>query len=427
MLQLFQSSTIPYYLYQALARASFSRALFILFLSHRGLSQGQIGLLQSALFAANVLSEIPTGVIGDKYGRKISVLIGLSLLATNAVGMLFAQDFWLFFALFVIQGLGFSFKSGSDEALFYDMLKRSGMEPRYEQIASRAHAVGTASFGLSMICGGFLANISWSLLYVGNLAATTLAFVVFVLVKDTTIPHDTAPNNSKFEMGSDSKDDAEAEAVTQNVPFTIKNVFSFLSKRDGKSLLMLIVALALFEAAITPYFVFAQSLFDAQGLSERSIALVYGVLELSGAALSLANSFVRRHVNRNVLIVGGMLLCSALIAMNGLVSGFASFVIFALTMCIPDLFHASANALLHESVSSEMRATMLSLESFFMSLFIGGSYTVAGFLFEVTSPPRAIALMSIFPLAAVSMLFVSFSLRQQREIADPRYFMESEG
>lgn len=146
--------------------------------------------------------------------------------------------------------------------------------------------------------------------------------------------------------------------------------------------------------------------------------MVYGLLELSGSILSLANGPVRKHINRKVLVAGGMLACGLLIALNGVVSGVGSFAVFALTMCLPDLFHASSNAMLHEGIPSNIRATMLSLESFVISLFIGASYTVSGFLFEMMSPSRAIAVMSLFPLFAVASLMLSFSLKRTEETSE---------
>lgn len=396
------STTLAYFLYTALSRSSFSRALFILFLTQRGLSNSEVGLLQTALFATNLLAEVPTGLFGDRYGRKLSVLVGLVLLATNAVGMLFAQNFWIFFAAFVVQGIGFAFKSGSDEALFYDRLRAEGRTGEYERIAARVHAVGTASFGLSMIAGGYLVGLSWSALYVGNLVVTAAAFLTFALTADT---------GKSLSPEAEAEDEEGAEASVPGFEKTgsLAAVRHFLASKDGRVFLLLILGLALFEAATTPYFVFAQSLFEAQGQSERSIALTYGLLELCGAGVAAVSGFVRTRIRRPTLIVGGMVACSLVIGLNSLVAGPSTFLLFAFAMCIPDLFQASASAQLHENVPSSIRATALSLESFCVSGFVGVSYALSGWLFDLFGPRGGIAALATFPLVgavAIAMHFV---------------------
>jgi MFS family permease len=403
-------TTLSYFLYISLSRSSFSRALFIIFLTQRGLSNSEVGILQTVLFATNLLAEIPTGLFGDRYGRKLSVLIGLILLATNAVGMLLAQNFWIFLAAFFVQGVGFAFKSGSDEALFYDRLRVEGRTSEYERIAARVHAVGTASFGLSMIAGGYLVGLSWSAIYVGNLLVTVGAFLVFALTADTGRLLPQEASDESIDIVSQPSDSAEK-------PGSLPAVRRFLTSHDGKVFLLLILGLALFEAATTPYFVFAQSLFEAQGQSERSIAFTYGLLELCGAGVAAVSGFVRARVPRRTLIVGGMAACSLVIGLNSLVTGPSSFLLFALAMCIPDLFQASANAQLHENVPSSIRATAISLESFFISGLVGISYAMSGWLFDLLGPRGGIAALAGFPLLGALAIGLHFFFVRPEKVA----------
>ena len=70
-------SSRAYFLYYIASQAVFDRGIFILFLLSQGFSDVEIGLLQSILFASAFILEIPTGLLGDKYGRKKSVITGL--------------------------------------------------------------------------------------------------------------------------------------------------------------------------------------------------------------------------------------------------------------------------------------------------------------------------------------------------------------
>jgi DHA3 family tetracycline resistance protein-like MFS transporter len=80
----------------------------------------QLLLIAAALQGAILVSEIPTGVIADTYGRKRSVIIGLLLLG---VGMSLSgaiASFWPILAGHLIWGLGYTFISGAGEAWIAD-------------------------------------------------------------------------------------------------------------------------------------------------------------------------------------------------------------------------------------------------------------------------------------------------------------------
>ncbi|MEI6690893.1 MAG: MFS transporter, partial [bacterium] len=55
-----------------------------LFFLAKSLSFGDIGILFAVFSLTGFLFEIPTGYIGDKYGRKYSVMVGLAILAITA-------------------------------------------------------------------------------------------------------------------------------------------------------------------------------------------------------------------------------------------------------------------------------------------------------------------------------------------------------
>ena len=58
-----------YSLYTFFVSLSFSRAIFMLFLKDLGFTTAQMGLLESILFVATFVMEIPTGILGDRIGR----------------------------------------------------------------------------------------------------------------------------------------------------------------------------------------------------------------------------------------------------------------------------------------------------------------------------------------------------------------------
>ena len=59
-----------YYTLSILMSLDVQRSLFVLYLLQLGITQGEIGVLQSFLFFSSVALEIPSGLLADRYGRK---------------------------------------------------------------------------------------------------------------------------------------------------------------------------------------------------------------------------------------------------------------------------------------------------------------------------------------------------------------------
>src|ERR671914_866046 len=94
------------------------------------------GLTNTEAFAANafftagfVLFEIPTGVIADLRGRRVSYLLGVLTLAISTLLYLFmwhvSAPFWAWALSSMLLGLGFTFFSGAVEAWLADALAAS--------------------------------------------------------------------------------------------------------------------------------------------------------------------------------------------------------------------------------------------------------------------------------------------------------------
>lgn len=65
-----------------------NRGVFLLFLAEKGMSVTEIALYQALFNIATVVLELPTGLIGDFFGKKFSIQVGVLLLFFHTAGML---------------------------------------------------------------------------------------------------------------------------------------------------------------------------------------------------------------------------------------------------------------------------------------------------------------------------------------------------
>ena len=64
------------YIFSFLCNTAFSESIWVLYLASRGMNLIQIGILESIFHITNMLCEVPTGYIADRFGRRTSRIMG---------------------------------------------------------------------------------------------------------------------------------------------------------------------------------------------------------------------------------------------------------------------------------------------------------------------------------------------------------------
>jgi len=155
-------------LLQTLA-ASLIWGINTLFLLDAGLSITEAFVANAAFTAGMVIFEVPTGVIADTFGRRISFILGAAtLLVTTAayLGLWYLQSgigWWIVVSALI--GLGFTFFSGATEAWLVDALTATGFVGSIETVFGKGQTVAGAATLVGTIGGGFLGQINLGLPY----------------------------------------------------------------------------------------------------------------------------------------------------------------------------------------------------------------------------------------------------------------------
>ncbi len=172
------------YLYIFFGQLFFDRALWVIYLSDSGLSLGEIGIIEAILHLSIVLFELPTGMIADLYGRKISIFIGSVLSIGYAGFMLISDSLTLFGLAFVSLGVGLTFHSGAQQALAYDTLREVNREKDYTKVFGNMTALALLSLSFAKLAGGLMAEVSWEWVYGGMIVMQVLALIPVLLLHE---------------------------------------------------------------------------------------------------------------------------------------------------------------------------------------------------------------------------------------------------
>jgi MFS family permease len=144
--------------------ASFIWGINTIFLLDAGLSNLEAFAANAFFTAGMVLFEIPTGVVADTIGRRVSYLAGtLTLMATTLLYVMLWEingPFWAWALASLLLGLGFTFFSGAVEAWLVDALDATGFTGELEQIFGRGQIVTGIGMLTGSVIGGYVAQVT---------------------------------------------------------------------------------------------------------------------------------------------------------------------------------------------------------------------------------------------------------------------------
>src|SRR5262245_51108379 len=133
-----------------------------IFLLDAGLSNLEAFTANAFFTAGMVLFEVPTGIVADTAGRRVSYLLGTVTLAVSTLLYVLMWQieapFWAWALVSIFIGLGFTFFSGAVEAWLVDALTATGFTGSVESVFARGQIVSGAAMLGGSVAGGFIAE-----------------------------------------------------------------------------------------------------------------------------------------------------------------------------------------------------------------------------------------------------------------------------
>lgn len=387
--------------------ASFIWGINTLFLLDAGLSNAQAFSANAFFTAGLVLFEVPTGVIADVRGRRLSYLLGTLTLVLSTLLYLvmwwITAPFWAWAIASVLLGLGFTFFSGAVQAWLVDALEATGYTGKLDDVFAKGEIVEGSAMLAGSVAGGYLAQVtSLGAPYMLRAAVLTVSFATaWVLMKDTGFTP-KRKNPPMREVGSVLRGGIEFGWRNPPVRWVMfGNVFT-----DG-------VAIYAFYA-MQPYLLELYGDPEAYGVAGLAAAVVGGA-QIGGGVLvpRLARVFGRRT---SVLLVS-VLVSTACLAV---IAALPVFWIAVTLMTVWGLVFATVmpirQAYVNRIIPSEHRATVLSFESLMGSAGGVGAQPILGRVADVWGYPASYACCAAIQILAVPCLWLA---RRTGATSDP--------
>jgi MFS family permease len=365
-------SNIPnYFLLSALRGAATGMpiVLWVVFLQQRyGYSLTEVTLLDLPFWLGIFLFEIPTGIVADKYGRKLSLT--LSALIGTLMWLVFASsgEFWVMASAQFVGGLAVTFSSGADEALLYETTKALNREADYATLTAQARAVRTISAMLAGLAVSAIATVDLALpafLTAALIAATLLPILSF---KETG---GKSPATSNLPAQDTAQTpDLQAKAEHPPTPYSHVLKLALATLREHVTLRWAIAYLVILGCLSFYTEVFLQPYTLSVGLPIVALGAVMVTVQAMSIAGSLAVPHAQKTLGTDRLLYAVPLLLIPCLLLLGTAPIPPVLLVAALSAFLFALTEPVLLAAIQRRVPDHARATVLSIKSLFATIFL---------------------------------------------------------
>lgn len=382
-----------------------------LFLLAAGLDIFGVFLVNAVFTAAMVIFEVPTGVVADTRGRRVSFLLSTVVLCLGTLGyvgvsLVGGGLFW-FCLMSVFLGIGFTFYSGAVEAWLVDALKATHFEGEFEHVFARAGMITSALMLIGTVGGGFLGSIDLAIPYI--VRAVLLAIVggwAYLYMHDIGY----TPRAMTF------------AAIPAEMRKIARESITYGWQKQPVRLIMLVT----FVQGL--YFIwgfYATQPYFLDLLGQPNAIWVSGVVTALVSLISIVGSWlVARFMNRfrfrtTILIAASVVLTISTIGVGLATSFWLAVPLFMLGTLTSSVFMPVKQAYLHQIIPSAQRATVISFDAMLSSAGGVVGQTGLGYL------SREQGIASGFVVGGAATVLAIPILLRLRKLSDPADVIKS--
>lgn len=337
---------------------------------HLGLSLTLSLVLGSTGWVSSSLFEVPMGAFADRYGRKLSLILGFGLCAIADLSLVFLDQFWIlmFFQLFA--GVGYALTSGSLEGLLHDTFEEQGESTAYAKLSSqmlsllhisRIATVPVGAWLYEMNTGATLSSFTWP--YIASFFSYMISFSCVLFLFESRSSHKTPEKIS----------DNSVLKITSKVFSHVGVTWNAMMKNlDVKRVLFILGLYALIGEGNWALY---QQYFKDNDISVSSTGWIYMVLSLCMALGARYVAIIYKKINvmwaMNLIILSVSL--SMILFRLPIQFAIVGFIIIALVG--PMCWYLQDNAI-QNRMEGDQKTTALSISS--MAYNIGATIGVFG-------------------------------------------------
>lgn len=375
------------------------------YLLSKGITASEIGIMKSFQALLLMLLDFPLGVLADRKGRRICLILGglagASWLALTAA----TSTFWMLLIAEGLNALSLAAFNGAFDALLAEKYISERGRPALNRLLGDYHAVLFAMMAFFSLAGGtFVSPESSFFWWVASGTLLAITALIPLLISD-----DSDLRNQRNEAASVAVKPSLLKLIQEDFTLVLKKVWT---DPEVRKLAMPFIIIGVFYQLIIPYWqlFFTNSNHDVFMISGFKMSLFgpifFGIILIQSLASKALGIPSVANASQRSLLTG--------VAVSVVLLTFAGYFRAQLWLCLAATLGVfalvrlqilSASAQLHNLIEDSCRASVLSALSFLTRVILIVVLPVSGFMIEhfgIWSLPLLGALLTIFCLAAGS-------------------------
>lgn len=346
-----------------------------LFMSSIGINAVGVGTATAVLLAFNLLFDIPSGILADKWSRKGMLFVSAVSLAVSSVILGLSTGLALYIVGYLFYGVYVVSTSGTFQAIMYDSLHEQGRAKQYSKINGRAYALFLAGAGVANVAGGFIANsLSYSTTFYITVISCVINALLILSLKEPVFHKDEQKERVLKQLGKSTK--------------------TLVSIHLLRSLVIVISAFAIVELFMND---FGQLYMLRYVNQPQIIGILWALYAFTWALGSLIAHKFRNRLTVLVLLNTIPIVCMALI------DNWFSLVLFMVQAVAAAVLFNQIETRVQENTPSSVRASVLSvLSALGRAISVPASF-ILGWLF--VRYDALWALRFVAAIAAITLIY----------------------
>lgn len=173
------------------------------FLFNKYLTPTEIGIIDGVAILIGIIMEVPTGAFADLFGKKVSLIVARIITIFGVICIIYSQSFWMFLLGDTLIFIGFSFHSGSREALTFDTFKELGKENLFDKFLSVGNNIALIMTVFATAIGGFLFSLNQYFPWWAWVVTESISIIVLLFIKEPKIDSEKITLRSYFKKNRD--------------------------------------------------------------------------------------------------------------------------------------------------------------------------------------------------------------------------------
>lgn len=363
--------------------------ILTIFYLAKGLNYTQIMLLTSIASVTTIIFEVPTGVVADRFSRKLSIILGCIFCGLGLSVIIVGQTFFFLALAEIIFSIGLCFRSGTEQALLYDSLKNNNKIDLYPRIEGKAKSFTYIAQAIGSIVASFFYTLNIHLPFIISIGFMMIAGVI-----------------ATFFIEPEQKN----SIIKVSYKIQLKESFNFIATHKK------IRGVILFSLVFTYFyrvgFNYFQPYMNEVGIPVIYFGVIFFIFNIVAALSSRMTPYFLKLTRPKSLMM-----LSLLIIVSFLLCGFIRHPIGIIAILLQQvargLKYPVFQKYLNKHLPSNKRSTILSMQNLLNSLVISIFAPFAGYLLDNIDIYN-----SHIILAIIMLVFVIFTHQYMKYLID---------